>query len=141
MERFFMFGVRKPRRSTHRIALAVLGPVTHMAQTSPDTTQGIPRSSRRLPTNSFEAFRDLIESDAIYAVRLFALRGGDGNPGGDCRVNGDNCEKGAQPLRGYASAWPAADTSSTSKTWCYKPWSTAPGQPRKKLRVFLLPGV
>jgi hypothetical protein len=111
-----------------------------MAQTSPDTTQGIPRSTRRLPTNSFEAFRDLIESDAFYAVRLFALRGGDGNPGGDCRVNGDNWEKGAQAMRGYASARPAADTSSTSKTWCYKPWSTAPGQPRKKLKDFLLQG-
>jgi hypothetical protein len=110
-----------------------------MAQTSPDTTQGIPRSAR-LPTNSFEALLDLIDSDAFYAVLLFALRGGDGNPGGDCRVNGDNWEKGAAGVARVCQRV-AAETSSASKTWCYKPWSTAPGQPRKKLRVFLLPGV
>jgi hypothetical protein len=96
-----------------------------------------PFISCRQLTNSFEAFRDLIESDEFYAVRLFALRGGDGNAGGDCRVNGDDWEKGAQALRGYASTWPASGTSSASNMRCYKPWSN----PRNKLKVYLLPGV
>jgi hypothetical protein len=93
-----------------------------------------------LLTNSFEAFRDLTESDAFYGLRLLAFRDGDGNPGADCRVNGDDWEKGAQALRAYAKPGLRRGTSSTSNTWCYKPCSTTPGQPRNKLKVFLLPG-
>jgi len=88
---------------------AVLGPVTHMAQTPFDAAEGHPSACPCcLLTNSFEAFRDLIEGDAFYALRLFALRDGGGNPGADCRVNGDDWEKGAQALRTYARTWPAA---------------------------------
>jgi hypothetical protein len=61
-----------------------------------------------LLTNSFEAFRELIEADAFYGLRLFALRDGDSEPGADCRVNGDDWEKGAQALRAYAGTWPPA---------------------------------
>jgi len=93
-----------------RVRRAVLGPVTHMAQTPPNAAaEGHPPFCPCcLLTNSFEAFRDLIEGDAFYGLRLFALRDGDGNPDADCRVNGDNWDKGAQALRAYASTWPAA---------------------------------
>jgi hypothetical protein len=50
----------------------------------------------------------LIEGDAFYGLRLFALRDEDGNPGADCRVNGDDWEKGAQAFHAYASTWPSA---------------------------------
>ena len=92
-----------------RVRRAVLGPVTHMAQTPPNAAEGHPPFCPCcLLTNSFEAFRVLIEGNAFYGLRLFALRDGDGNPSADCRVNGDAWEKGAQALRAYASTWPAA---------------------------------
>jgi len=88
---------------------AVLGPVTHMSQTPTDAAEGhAPVCPCCLLTNSFEAFRELMGGDAFYGLRLFALRDGDGNPGADCRVNGDDWEKGAQALRAYAHTWPAA---------------------------------
>ena len=88
---------------------AVLGPVTYLAQSPPDATDGHPPICPCcMLTNSFEAFRDLIEGDAFYGLRLFALRNENGEPGADCRVNGDDWEKGAQALRAYARSWPPA---------------------------------
>ena len=105
MEMTFPAKDRKPEL----VRRAVLGPVTHMAQTPTDATEGHPPACPCcLLTNSFEAFRDLIGGDAFYGLRLFALRDGHGNPGADCRVNGDDWEKGAQALRAYARTWPAA---------------------------------
>jgi hypothetical protein len=80
-----------------------------MAQNPPEPARGHPPVCRCcLLINSFEAFRDLIEGDAFYGVRLFALRDGDGNPGANCRVNGKDWDKGAQALRAYPSTWRAA---------------------------------
>jgi hypothetical protein len=87
---------------------AVLGPVTHMAQTPPDAQQEHPFCPCCLLTNSFEAFRDLFEDHAFYGLRLFAFRDGDHEPMADCRANGDDWEKGAQALRVYAGTWPPA---------------------------------
>lgn len=89
---------------------AVLGPPTHMAQTAPrpDAENDHPFCPCCLLTNSFEAFRELMEADSFYGLRLFAFRDADGEPQADCRVNGDDWEKGAQALRAYARTWPAA---------------------------------
>jgi hypothetical protein len=81
-----------------RIRRAALGPVTHMAQTPPDAAEGHPCPCCLL-SNSVEAFRDLIEGETFYGLRLFALRDRDGNPGADCRVNGDDWEKRASVAR------------------------------------------
>jgi hypothetical protein len=91
-----------------RIRRAVLGPCTHVAKTPPDASQEHPFCPCCLLTNSFEAFRDLFEADAFYGLRLLAMRDRDGTPGADCRVNGDDWEKGAQALRDYVNTWPQA---------------------------------
>jgi hypothetical protein len=89
-----------------RVRRAVLGPCTHVASTPPDASQEHPFCPCCLLTNSFEAFQDLIEADGFYGLRLFAMRDRDGTPGADCRVNGDDWEKGAQALRDYVGTWP-----------------------------------
>jgi hypothetical protein len=61
-----------------------------------------------LLTNSFETFRDLIESSGFYGLRLLAMRDERGNPQADCRVNGTDWDKGAEALRTYVATWPAA---------------------------------
>jgi len=61
-----------------------------------------------LLTNSFDVFKELLESDRFYGLRLFAMRNQSGNPQADCRVNGDDWEKGAEALRKYVGTWPTA---------------------------------
>lgn len=57
-------------------------------------------------TNSWEAFREFIEDGNFYGVRLFAARDQNGVPQADCRVNGNDWEKGAEALRKYVDTWP-----------------------------------
>ena len=57
-------------------------------------------------TNSFAAFKDLIEDDAFPGIRFFAARDADGSPLADCRVNGEDWEPGAEALRAYVKTWP-----------------------------------
>jgi hypothetical protein len=59
-----------------------------------------------LLTRSFEAFKDLLEGDGTYCLRLLALRDPAGEPGADCRLNGDDHDKGAEALRRYVKTWP-----------------------------------
>jgi hypothetical protein len=96
-----------------RVRRAVLGPVAHFMQEPPARTgEGPPEEHPFCPccllTNSFEAFRELIEGDGLYGLRLFAARDAEGVAQADCRVNGEDWEKGAQALREYARIWPAA---------------------------------
>jgi Family of unknown function (DUF6348) len=91
-----------------RTRRAVLGPIAHMAQNPPDGPEEHPFCPCCLLTNSFEAFRSLIEADGFYGLRLFAARAEDGKPMADCRVNGDDWDAGAQALREYVGSWPAA---------------------------------
>ena len=101
---------------------AVLGPVTHLQQYPrdiPEQTNAHSAGGNQgehceghefcpccLLTSSFEAFKELIESDSFYGLRLFAMRNQSGNPQADCRVNGDDWEKGAEALRKYVGTWP-----------------------------------
>ncbi len=109
---------------------AVLGPVAHYVQNpqayaeqrtsaeqkTPETgedVQGEKYESHAfcpccLLTSSFEAFKELIEGPGFYGLRLFTARDGKGAPQADCRVNGDDWEKGAEALRRYAATWPEA---------------------------------
>lgn len=103
---------------------AVLGPVTHFVQNPQVAAE--PRAPAHegeihgehcgghefcpccLLTNSFETFRDLIESSGFYGLRLLAMRDERGSPQADCRVNGTDWDKGAEALRRYVATWPAA---------------------------------
>lgn len=103
---------------------AVLGPVTHVIQNP--NAQGEQKALEAkgnnreedcgehefcpccLLTNSFEAFRELIESRSVHGIRLFAMRDSNGDPQADCRVNGNDWDKGAHALRKYVELWPAA---------------------------------
>jgi hypothetical protein len=96
-----------------RVRRAVLGPVAHFMQEPPGKAEeSAPEEHPFCPccllTKTFEAFRDLIEADRFYGLRLFASRDTDGTPAADCRVNGEDWEEGAQALREYAKTWPAA---------------------------------
>jgi hypothetical protein len=110
--------------SPARIRRATLGPIMHyMASPSAnnehtthpadalaqgDAGDAHPFCPCCLLTKSFEAFRELIEGDGVYGLRLYAMRDAEGTPQADCRVNGDDWEKGAQALRDYVRTWPAA---------------------------------
>ena len=92
---------------------AILGPVAHFMQEPPsepaeDGSEEHPFCPCCLLTRSFEAFKGLFETDAFYCLRLFAARDADGTPQADCRINGEDWERGAQALREYAATWPAA---------------------------------
>jgi hypothetical protein len=96
-----------------RIRRAILGPVTHFMQTPPsDPQESTPDEHPFCPccllTKSFEAFRGLIEQDGFHGLRLFAARDPEGDAQADCRVNGEDWERGAQALREYATTWPPA---------------------------------
>jgi Family of unknown function (DUF6348) len=105
-----------------RVRRAMLGPIMHYAaspsaneevRTSAAGTQGDADDAHPfcpccLLTRSFEAFRELIEGHGCYGLRLYAMRDAEGTPQADCRVNGDDWEKGAQALRDYVKTWPCA---------------------------------
>lgn len=101
-------GVTKKRR-------AILGPVAHLATEPPPSYSRGEREEEHPPfctccllTNSFEAFKPLLEDDHFYGIRLFAARDENGTPQADCRVNGEDFAAGAQALRKYAARWPRA---------------------------------
>lgn len=96
-----------------RVRRAILGPVAHYMhepppKTSPEAEEEHPFCPCCLLTRSFEAFKDFIEGDGFYGVRLFAAREPDGTPQADCRINGDDYEPGMAALRHYATTWAAA---------------------------------
>ena len=110
----------------------ILGPVTHTVQNpKARADQQMPETQRRtqgnrcedhefcpccLLTNSFEAFRELIEYRSVYGIRLFAMRDANGDPQADCRVNGNDWDKGTEALRKYVGTWPASGFDSGNST-------------------------
>ena len=48
----------------------------------------------------------MFETDAFYAIRLFAAREADGTVQADCRINGEDFEVGRKALRQYVLTWP-----------------------------------
>lgn len=100
---------------------AILGPVAHFVQNPQIHAKQEAGSRGNVPgdqceshefclccllTNSLETFKELIEGTGFYALRLFAARDGKGTPQADCRVNGNDWEKGAEALRKYVTTWP-----------------------------------
>lgn len=85
----------------------VLGPPAHVAANRDETIDAEhPFCPCCLLTNSFEAFRPLLEADALCGVRLFAMRGEDGVGSADCRVNGEAFDAGIAALAKYVDTWP-----------------------------------
>lgn len=87
----------------------ILGPVMHYtsrpaANTATDEEHAFCPCC--LFTNSLTAFQDLLESDRLYGIRLYASRDADGICQADCRVNGEDWPTGVQPLTQYAERWP-----------------------------------
>jgi Family of unknown function (DUF6348) len=93
-----------------KVRRAVLGPVSHFAQSPPAVTtpEEHPFCACCLLTRSFEAFKDLFQGDGFFGLRLYAARDQNGAPAADCRVNGDDFPAGIEALRRYAATWPAA---------------------------------
>ena len=96
-----------------RVRRALLGPVAHFMEKPPPQPEAAtvgehPFCPCCLLTRSFEAFRELIEGDGFYCLRLFAARDQNGTEQADCRVNGEDWTPGAQSLRQYVGTWPAA---------------------------------
>src|SRR5215470_17608029 len=105
-----------------RVRRAILGPIMHYMESpsarNEDSTPAADAPAQGddahpfcpccLLTRSFETFRELIEGDGFYGLRLYAMRDAEGAPLADCRVNGDDWEKGAQALRDYVRTWPEA---------------------------------
>jgi hypothetical protein len=88
---------------------ALLGPVGHLAA-HPERAKGgaHPFCPCCLLTNTFEAFRPLVEADGFYAIRLLASRDENGSTQADCRINGSEWESGKRALCSYADTWPQA---------------------------------
>ncbi|HVW02307.1 MAG TPA: DUF6348 family protein [Planctomycetaceae bacterium] len=107
-----MMVMELPEQNGHsaRKRRIVLGPTIHYMQ-EPGTgsvDEEHPFCPCCLLTNSYEAFRPLIEADQLFGLRMFALRDAEANVAADCRVNGEDFEPGAEGLRAYAATWPPA---------------------------------
>lgn len=59
-----------------------------------------------LLTSAMDAFKPLLEGDALYGLRLFAMRDANGMASADCRVNGQDFEPGRAALCKYVGTWP-----------------------------------
>jgi hypothetical protein len=109
----------RDNRPAH-VGRAILGPVAHLQQHPAADASGdsCPRSEGAaeehsfcpccLLTRSFDAFKDLWKADGFFAQRLLAARFEDGIPQANCRVNGQDWERGAEALRRYVTTWPNA---------------------------------
>lgn len=95
-----------------RVRRAILGPIAHYAQQPIDPKTHAPDEHPFCPccmvTKSFEAFKEFIEGDEFFALRMFAARDTEGVASADCRVNGDDFEPGMAALRQYAATWAPA---------------------------------
>ena len=99
-----------------RTRRAVFSPVAHMRQHEPAIAEGEDSTEEQkhpfcpccMLTQSFDAFKPLIDGDAFYAIRMFAMRDENGEPEADCRVNGEDWAEGKEALRKYVRTWPEA---------------------------------
>lgn len=94
-----------------RIALGPPAQFTAKPIPEPRGTEGEESSAHDfcpccLTTNSFDAFKPLLESNETFGVRLYAARDDNGEASADCRVNGEDFTPGAEALRAYAANWP-----------------------------------
>jgi len=90
-----------------RARRVLFGPVAHrVAHPEVEADEEHPFCPCCLFTNTWDAFKPQIESDAVYGVRLYAARDAQGEVQADCRVNGEDWPAGAEALRAYVTQWP-----------------------------------
>jgi hypothetical protein len=90
-----------------RARRVLFGPVAHrVAHPEIEANEEHPFCPCCLFTNTWDAFRPQIESDAVYGVRLYAARDSQGQVQADCRVDGEDWPAGADALRAYVTQWP-----------------------------------
>lgn len=107
----------------------VLGPPVHVASKAADTAgEEHPFCPCCLYTNSYEAFRALLESEGFYGIRLFAMRGADGIVKADCRVNGEDWPAGVEALVRYGESWPQRGFEFRKQYVCLQTVSAAAGR-------------
>lgn len=89
----------------------ILSPIAHYRQRQP--AAGKPKKDDDhdfcpccLFTNTAQAFTPLLESDAFFAIRFFALRDENGAPAADCRINGEDSDEGKEAILRYVATWP-----------------------------------
>lgn len=85
---------------------ALLGPTSHLAMEQSVAEEEHPFCPCCLFTNTFHAFRALLQCDQFFGLRLFATRDDQGKVDADCRVNGGDWAPGRQALMEYARGWP-----------------------------------
>lgn len=86
---------------------AVLGPPAHYAAVNEETEEH-PFCHCCLFNASGVAFKSMIDSVLPYGIRLYVMREESGHVGADCRVNGEDCPAGVEPLVTYGSSWPGS---------------------------------
>lgn len=100
-----------------RMRRVILGPVMHYAEHGVPEPEacgtGAEEDAEEHPfcpcclfTRSMEAFREFLEGDNFVALRLYAARDENQQAQADCRVNGEDFERGAEALRHYVDTWP-----------------------------------
>jgi hypothetical protein len=86
----------------------ILGPVAHYRQNPPASEEEHPFCPCCMLTQSAEAFKEVIDVEDFRGLRFYSARDDAGQAMADCRVNGEDFERGIQALREYASTWPTA---------------------------------
>jgi len=86
----------------------VLGPIGHIVADPQSGTDDVehPFCPCCLLTNTFDAFRQFLQADEFFGIRLLASRNENGAPQADCRINGRDWEAGKRALCRYAETWP-----------------------------------
>ena len=84
----------------------LVSPPAQIAQVRGEIEDDHPFCPCCLIMQNYSAFEELINEDAIYGVRLFAMSNENGETNADCRVNGMEYEKGVAALSEYAKSWP-----------------------------------
>lgn len=92
--------------NTEKNRLITLGATSHYTQNEKDVDEAHSFCPCCLFTNSFDAFKELLNSDDIFGIRLFVKRNEDGTIDADCRVNGFDFDAGKSLLMDYAKKWP-----------------------------------
>ena len=88
----------------------ILGPIAHLVS-KPLIESGKEKEEHPfcpccLFTKTGDIWKEKIADGGFYGVRLFAMRGPEGESEADCRVNGVDWEAGKEALVKYVNTWP-----------------------------------
>lgn len=84
----------------------VLGPVANFAEQPTPPNEEHPFCNCCFFTNTIDTFMDEIKGQGVRMVRFYAARDQDGQAMADCRINGEDFDRGKEALVKYAEGWP-----------------------------------